>query len=399
MPASAQMPQRLGRRPVLDGMRALAVAAVVGIHVGLLDAGYIGVDVFLPLSGLLITALLCEEWERSGAISLVRFYRRRARRLLPALLLVIAVLTLVLVAFHPFGTAWPLGKVMTTTLLFINNWVAAFAPAHGSLLGALSPTWTLAQEAQFYLLWPPALLILLRRRVSPPTMLALIAAAIVVLVGLSCLIQHADANFNAYASPFNRGAELLLGAGAAIIWRERMTPRALRSPLAAWACVGGLGSLILAAEPSTTFWYMSAALLSTLLVLGLLSGPAATDGATASCRVGAALNVILAARPLAYTGKISYGIYLFHVPIYYLLWTYAPRLTPAAYWSAVLILSAGAAAASWELMESRLLRSSGRHADPQDDWVRLRRQSSRGRRANTMRLSSEIIGPPSRSAV
>jgi peptidoglycan/LPS O-acetylase OafA/YrhL len=90
MHSTRQGPRRLGRRPALDGLRALAVMLVVGIHVGLLAAGYVGVDVFLPLSGFLITALVYEEWERTGGISLRRFYERRVRRLLPALVLLLA---------------------------------------------------------------------------------------------------------------------------------------------------------------------------------------------------------------------------------------------------------------------------------------------------------------------
>jgi peptidoglycan/LPS O-acetylase OafA/YrhL len=145
----------------LDGLRGLAVLLVMLMHTGPLDNGYIGVDVFFVLSGVLITTLLSEEWERTGGISLRRFYERRARRLLPALWLLVAAFVLVALLADPFSSSWPLGRQIATTGLFANNWVTALG--HGRDLGPLSPTWTLAQEAQFYLLWPLGLWMLLRR--------------------------------------------------------------------------------------------------------------------------------------------------------------------------------------------------------------------------------------------
>src|SRR5215475_5717026 len=96
-----QAPRRLGYRPVLDGMRGIAVLLVMLMHTGVLDNGYVGVDVFFGLSGFLITSLLYEEWERNGQISFRRFYERRARRLLPALLLVVAIFAVFYLASEP----------------------------------------------------------------------------------------------------------------------------------------------------------------------------------------------------------------------------------------------------------------------------------------------------------
>jgi peptidoglycan/LPS O-acetylase OafA/YrhL len=353
-------PRRLGHRPTLDGMRAIAVMLVIAIHVGLLVSGYIGVDVFLPLSGFLITALLYEESERTGTISLRRFYERRVRRLLPALLLLVAGFALVIVLLHPFSLDWSLSRLTTTTLLFVNNWVATLSPGHGSVLGALSPTWTLAQEGQFYLLWPPVLWMLVRRQTRPRTVLVLLGGAILVLLAAGILAPHVYPEYNEYTSPFDRGAELLLGAAVAILWRERMVPESLGRPLAGWIPVGGLTYLVIAGKPSVPVWYLMAAALSALLIVNLLTArpvPARRSGRRRSLpEPGLSLERILCWGPLAYTGKISYGIYLFHVPIYYLVWTYLRVGSPAEYWPIVFLLSLAAAAASWRLVESPILR-------------------------------------------
>ena len=235
---------RLGRRPALDGLRGLAVMAVIGVHLGLIAGGYVGVDVFFALSGFLITALLYEEWDRTGTIELRRFYKRRGRRLLPALLALLAGFAIVVLVLHPFAGLWPLGRLIASTLLAANNWVTALVPRHGQVLGALMPTWTLSQEVQFYLLWPLALWWLLRRRARPRAILAMLAVAMLVLFGAGALMSHAYSAYNSYTSPFDRGAELLLGCAAAIVWREGLVPAPLRWPVVGWIAAGRRGDTV-----------------------------------------------------------------------------------------------------------------------------------------------------------
>jgi peptidoglycan/LPS O-acetylase OafA/YrhL len=375
MHSTRQGPRRLDRRPALDGLRALAVMLVVGIHVGLLAAGYVGVDVFLPLSGFLITALVYEEWERTGGISLRRFYERRVRRLLPALVLLLAAYALIMIVLDPFHGQWSTGRLLATTVLFVNNWVTTLAPRHGAVLGPLSPTWTLAQEGQFYLLWPPVLLGLLRLRLRPRTVLALLAVAIVALLTADPLAARLYAGYNAYTSPLDRSAELLFGCAAAIVWRERLVPVPLRRPVVGWALVAGLAFVVASGEPSVPAWYLTAGALSALLVVNLLSvpdpGPGTPDRARSAAR--SPLVRLLAWRPLAYTGRISYGIYLFHVPIYYLVWTYLPVHPAYLYWPVVFALSCGVAALSWTLLESPILRPSRPRGGPRRRPMRLGR--------------------------
>ena len=351
----------LGRRPELDGLRGIAVLLVVGLHVGILAGGWIGVDVFFALSGFLITALLCEEWERGGRIGVRRFYLRRVRRLLPALLILIVGFTLLMLAVHPFNGLWPLGRLVAATLLAVNNWVTALVPRHGQVLGALVPTWTLAEEVQFYAFWPVALWLLLRRQAGSRRVLGTLSLAMLGLLGAAALMRHVDPTYNAYTSPFDRGAELLLGGAAAIVWRERMVPAKLRSPLVGWAAAAGLAFVVVDAAAPRCWMYLLSAVLAAVLIVSLLSGGQQSGWAGVSVtkmNKGDAVHRLLTLRPLRYTGKISYGIYLYHLPIYYMLWTCVPGRSRYFYAPIVLGTSVSAATASWRLIEAPILRGA-----------------------------------------
>jgi peptidoglycan/LPS O-acetylase OafA/YrhL len=277
------------------------------------------------------------------------------------------VFAVVVLVLDPFDAMWPLGRLLGGTLLFLNNWVTALAPEHGHVLGPLSPTWTLAEEVQFYLLWPAALWALLRVQARPRTVLLLVAIAIVALVCAGTAAGYALANYNPYTSPLHRGAELLLGAAAAIAWRERLTPAALESPIAGGLLALGLTLLLVVAAPPVWSSYLPAAGLAALLILNLLGAR------------GRLLDGALRWRPLRYTGRISYGVYLYHVPIYWLLWTYVPGRSPWFYAPIVIAMSLAAATASWRLIEAPVVRGAGqrRHqrarrsprARPRRGWV------------------------------
>jgi peptidoglycan/LPS O-acetylase OafA/YrhL len=352
MDATTQSGRRLGRAPALDGLRAVAVTLVILLHVGLVAGGYVGVDVFLPLSGFLITALLYDEWERTGEIALPRFLIRRARRLLPALVLLLAVFAIVMLALRPWAPSWPLGRLIASTLLFANNWVTTFAPSHGAVLGALSPTWTLAQEAQFYLVWPPLLRSLLGLRAGPRAVLALIVVAIAGLLLAAPLVAHVAGAYNAYTSPLDRGAELLFGCAAAIVWRERLVPAALTRPITGWLLAGAIAAVVVACPIATPDVYLAAAALTALLLINLLT-PGPRSRIPGPSR-------LLSLRPLPFTGGISYGIYLYHVPIYWLVWTYLPLGSRYWYGAVVLGLSIAAALVSYRLVEAPALRARRR---------------------------------------
>src|SRR5437870_3842480 len=161
---------RLGHRPALDGLRGIAALLVIAAHLnipGFAGGGATGVTLFFALSGFLITALLLEDHARGG-IRWLEFYRRRALRLLPALLLVV-------IAFSAWDAKFERANVARDALAAI-FYVANFARARGYQLGSLSHTWSLAVEEQFYFTWPLVLTIVARRpRVTAPC-LVIVAA-------------------------------------------------------------------------------------------------------------------------------------------------------------------------------------------------------------------------------
>ena len=161
--------------PALNGLRGIAVIGVVAYHLQLswASGGYLGVDLFFVLSGFLITTLLLEEWVGTSRVDLVAFWGRRARRLLPALFLVVAALAVYLVVNAHFGGPGANGLIDLSglrgealgTLLYVNNWHLIYAHqsyfAQFSAPSPLQHTWSLAIEEQFYLVWPLVLLLLL----------------------------------------------------------------------------------------------------------------------------------------------------------------------------------------------------------------------------------------------
>ena len=357
MEATRESPRRLGHRPVLDGLRGIAILLVVLTHTSVLPNGYVGVDLFFALSGFLITTLLYEEWDRAGRISLRRFYGRRARRLLPALGLLIAVALVVDLLCYPL-TGWPFAEKALTSMLFVNNWLAA--TGHAGDLGSLNPTWSLAQEEQFYLVWPLVLLWLLRRGTRPQLVAALLLGAIGLLIAAAPI--GAGDGYSTYYSPAARAAELLFGCLGAVIWRHRLIriPVALaaRLPPGLRAMLGQrqLWRALLAAalaylfvgllfdyELSTEQVYLRACLLAVPLIVNLVGAP---DSFIARA---------VASTPLRFLGRISYALYLFHLLMRNVVYHYLP--TSSIYLNALLTLalSIGLAGASWRLVESRVL--------------------------------------------
>ena len=168
---------RLGYQPALDGVRALAIAPVVALHAfGWPSEGSLGVDLFFVLSGFLITVLLLEEAASRGTFSLRRFWRRRAARLVPGLLLMLAVYVIFSRGSHPWAVAF--GATYTANVATVID--------PNAIPWSLGHLWSLAQEEQFYLLWPVILLMFLRTRpdLLPPVIIGLVAAVVVEKIAL-----------------------------------------------------------------------------------------------------------------------------------------------------------------------------------------------------------------------
>jgi peptidoglycan/LPS O-acetylase OafA/YrhL len=318
-------PWRLGHRPSLDGIRGIAILLVLVCHFigrglwgGSPAVGTAGVEVFFVLSGFLITALLVEAHSRPGGISLARFYERRARRLLPALFLLVAVCWIL-------GVAAGVHQPVLPTLFYYANWT------HGNDSGLLLHTWSLSIEEQYYLVWPLLLIVALRWRRGPLLLACLGAGA-----SLLARLAHDDP-WSLYRSTDTEAWGLLLGSALAIL-AHRGLPE-LRLP--SWALALLVGPLFaLALAPGATFGYVWVSALAPIVAVVLVW--------SATCQRA------FAWAPLRYLGRRSYGLYLWHVPVILVL-SNGP-LTPVTMTFA-LGLSLALAELSWRCVESPFLRS------------------------------------------
>ncbi len=286
---------RLGYVPALDGLRGIAVLAVMLYHLylPLPQGGYLGVDIFFVISGFLITGLLLEEWRASGRLDLPRFIARRALRLLPAL-------AALLVVAAPF-VAWP---YVAGALLYATNYLAALGRL--SYMGSpLAHLWSLAIEEQFYLLWP-AVLGLLLRRLRPRALPVAIAIAIAAIAAWRAHLAGFASWERLHLATDTRADALLVGCLAAAL-APHLAPLARRPAARALAGLSatalGLALLLVPRQwhPLDEWGLLALALASAVVVLWV-----ARPGAGGPLRW----------RPLVATGRISYGLYLWHWPVY-----------------------------------------------------------------------------------
>jgi len=313
----------LGYRPWLDGLRGLAILAVLAFHLGLLPGGFLGVDLFFVLSGFLITSLLVEEWERHGSIRLGRFYLRRALRLLPALFTLVLCCYLYAVLFRPAEVA-AYRKEMLVALCYVSNWPTL----HHVAQPWLGHTWSLSLEEQFYLIWPLLLYGMLRLGLSRSWIVPLVCAGIVASAAFRAgwfAWHHHDSDRGAlvarlYFGLDSRADALLSGCLVALLAAWNLLPRSRRALF-----VIGAGSLTSALVLSLMFlrsgfdhsqfyyvYFALVALMMALILVRLLLGQP---------RIVAA---VLGARPLVAIGRLSYGLYLVHIPI--IAWLFGHEL-------------------------------------------------------------------------
>ena len=341
-------PRGLGYRPALDGVRGLAVLAVVAFHLGApwLRGGFIGVDVFFVLSGFLITALLLGEYGATGRLDLPAFWARRARRLLPALLLLLLVLGAWAAWLAPPETAAALRGDALAALLYVANW--RFVATGESYLASTAPspllhTWSLGVEEQWYLLMPLLLVAVLRlrggrTRVLAPVLLVLaVASAALMLVLDATGAGHA----RVYYGTDTRVFELLLGAALAAAVHTRGLPRPRAADVAGAAGLVGLGvaAVVLTATSPTLF--RGGLVLVALGAAGVVVAAATTGTITAT---------VLGWLPLRVVGIVSYGLYLWHWPVHLVL--------AGSPWWTRLGLAGAIAAASYVLVERPVRRGA-----------------------------------------
>ena len=347
------------RAPGLDGVRALAVLAVLAFHESLpwIPGGFLGVDVFFVLSGYLITDLLATRFRREGNIGLPGFYLRRARRLLPALALMLLTVTAAVSVLEP-GQRGGLRPALLGAVTYTSNWWQAFAhQSYFTLYGpppAFEHLWSLAVEEQFYLIWPlllTGILVIVRR----PVARAAFAWAGALASALAMLISYApgsDPSLVYYGTDTHASA-LMIGAALALTWPLAKVAAAGGRVRLSLDIAGAAGLVILA----WAAWHLSGGnpvVYPYGLVLAALASGALILAAAATGRIG----IMLSAKPLRWLGIRSYGIYLWHWPVIAITAGIAPRAATSA--PARLIdaaLPIGLAAASWHWLEEPILRN------------------------------------------
>jgi len=317
----------------LDGLRAFALLLILGFHfgVGWMPAGFVGVDVFYVLSGYLITGLLLGEWARSARIRLGAFWARRARRLLPALAVVLVVVTLVVRLTYPAGLYPDLRMADLSALFYFSNWWQIAASGNYFVAtGAVSPlthTWSLAVEEQFYLVWPlvvVAVLHLGRRFDRGVELLCGISVVGVVASATEMAwLYHPGVNITRlYFGTDTHAQSILVGSVLAcvltLVQRRRglagMAPvassRRARSALTVLGLAGLAGTLALTATLSGTSpsAYRGGFLVSAVSAAALIVGSV--------CVAGGPIARVLSVRPLVWIGTVSYGAYLWHFPVF-----------------------------------------------------------------------------------
>ena len=271
-----------GRKHALDGLRTIAVAGVFFFHTAtdILPGGSIGVDVFFTLSGFVITLLIMKERLATGRLHLGIFYAKRLARLWPALLALCAVIVVVGFVFPASGWGGQAGFVLPAAAYVMN--LAHFGTFGDSIAGeTLGPTWTLAVEEQFYLVWPLLLLVMLRFWKVRTVACATLALAGAFLLNRFLLVSAGQPLARIYNGPDTRADELLIGCALALLFtslRPGSRPHRALVSVARWgaplAAITLAAALFLLKEPDTPGAWFTAFWTAGPAVLALLVRPA-----------------------------------------------------------------------------------------------------------------------------
>ena len=315
---------RMGYQPALDGLRALSVIAVILYHAGIqwIPGGFIGVEVFFVVSGFLITSLMIDEQHVSGKVSLKQFWIRRARRLLPALFAML-IASLVAVTFFAKDSAPDFRQDVLPALGYFSNWWQIYfvdTPYFAAnSLPMLRHLWSLAVEEQWYVLWPIVFVFVLGNKRIPrwisAVVIGLLAAAVMVGTAWAFTADNETRINFLYLSTITRSSGLLLGAALACIWHpwKKAVVRfaKVRSGLAdvlalgAFATLGYISAFIHVADEQLYRGGLAAATVASAVIIAVV------------VRSGTSLVKRALSFPLLVEiGRRSYGLYLWHWPIF-----------------------------------------------------------------------------------
>lgn len=358
-------PAGLGYQPALDGLRAFAVIAVLCYHGGVSWAagGYLGVDAFFVLSGFLITALLLEEHRRHGRIDLVGFFTRRARRLLPAVMVLVVGIGLYAAWFAPASQVRSIRSDAFATLGYVANWRLVASPAgYFDLFATPSPlrhAWSLAVEEQWYLIWPLVLVGILAACRARARLVVVVVAGLALASALwtAVLASPGEDPSRVYYGTDTRAHELLVGAALAIVVDAALRRRSRDAlgrgsgPMPWWER-GLHGAALVAVVFTMVCWAVVGGRSPWLYEGGLLLLATAVALVIASAlHERSPLRPVLQWRPLVLIGLISYSLYLWHWPIYLVLTPSRTGLAGTELFVTRLVVATVVAAASYLLVE------------------------------------------------
>ncbi len=386
---------RVPHLPGLDGMRALAVVAVMVYHANKswLHGGFLGVEVFFVISGYLITLLLIAEHERTGTVDLKGFWKRRFRRLLPGLFLMLAMLMVYIAIFERSAQGRTRGDILAG-VGYISNWYQIWVGAGYTATEAFAPLrhlWSLAVEEQFYLIWPLVMIVILKRAWGqlPRMALWLFGVSVMITLVVAVLFVPGDIdsgcvagsshgywviagrcisiNDTLYLSTITRAGGLMLGAAFAMVWRPvavmrgPLRDKARQLDVLALAGIVVLGLLMWAvrlADPATDI--LTGSRFDPWLFRGglFLAGLATVMAIAAVTHQGSIIGKLLGNPLLSWVGTRSYGLYLFHWPIYQIIRHEAGKTLTLGQFLLAMALTVPITEASYRFVEMPIRRGA-----------------------------------------
>ena len=350
--------------PALDGMRGVAMLGIMGVHAGiyLTSGGFFLLDSFFALSGFLITSLLIVEWRKRGTIKLGAFWARRARRLLPALLFMLLGVAVIYGIFVPAGTYPTLRGDALSALFYVANWhyIAAGSDYFHmtALTSPLIHTWSLAVEEQFYLVWPLVFLVVMKLTRSLRVLLVVaVVGALASATEMALLYNPTNIN-RLYFGTDTHAQSVLVGATLAICLRlwaesrkkgdelnwEARTPWA-RQVLTVVGFIGLAISIVLyiTVHSDDAFAYRGGFLIAAPAASAILL--------SVSCAQYSPLARLLSFRPFTFIGRISYGMYLWHLPLFIFINEQRTGLSPWPLFIVRVVPTIGIATLSFYVVE------------------------------------------------